>query len=651
MAADRDFFHWKLEFPDAFYSVDGEKRANPGFDAVVGNPPWIDFQKIEEKERKFHRKEYQSAIEKYDIYTVFTEKAAGLMNNSGLLGFIIQNKFLSSSYGEGLKSYLHENVGIKKLLDFEDAPIFEGTTTYPLILILSSESQDSFGYAHLADPTIEAVVSVLSGETELVDIPFSDLDPERAWIFPTAEQQEVIDTIQSNSDTTIGEVAKDIPTGVKTNAKGVYVFNQPKDDVPVESELLRPVVDGADIRRYSVDTTDKYILYPYEIDSDRSLTPVDISDYPKAESHLADNKTTLSERKFFGKTVTEMGKEWFEFPYTSEELVNTKVIYPHTAPEPRSSVDLTGDTIILNTGYGIVLPEDTEFSTEFLCAIINSPLFHFLFQTRSPMVSGGYYQFRSQYMEGVPVADLKLEDSSISHDRLDELVESDEEPDRILEQTDSDRSKHDLVAVAVRKIRDLKQKRGEIHLDFLSMIGTDHDGPLLADLGVYQPKADDESIVNQKTRSKPKLEIIDARVESDDSGVTIDIQCRHKPSGDDDYTESEFVTVAKILDLSETEQSLLEAYVPAVVAEPDRVSDFRTNAAQTISPADRIEELRLPVASSVESGIDRFEKARDYARGLDERIQSIDELINQVVYDLYDLTDEEIELVEQAVED
>ena len=39
--ADREqFFHWHLEFPEVFHDVDGRPAAQPGFDAVIGNPPW-----------------------------------------------------------------------------------------------------------------------------------------------------------------------------------------------------------------------------------------------------------------------------------------------------------------------------------------------------------------------------------------------------------------------------------------------------------------------------------------------------------------------------------------------------------------------------------------------------------------------------------
>ena len=34
------FFHWELEFPEVFFHADGTRREQPGFDAIIGNPPW-----------------------------------------------------------------------------------------------------------------------------------------------------------------------------------------------------------------------------------------------------------------------------------------------------------------------------------------------------------------------------------------------------------------------------------------------------------------------------------------------------------------------------------------------------------------------------------------------------------------------------------
>ena len=40
LGESRRLFHWELEFPEAFFDGDGRRRARPGFDAVIGNPPW-----------------------------------------------------------------------------------------------------------------------------------------------------------------------------------------------------------------------------------------------------------------------------------------------------------------------------------------------------------------------------------------------------------------------------------------------------------------------------------------------------------------------------------------------------------------------------------------------------------------------------------
>ena len=40
ISRSRHFFHWELEFPEVFFGPNGERLANGGFDATIGNPPW-----------------------------------------------------------------------------------------------------------------------------------------------------------------------------------------------------------------------------------------------------------------------------------------------------------------------------------------------------------------------------------------------------------------------------------------------------------------------------------------------------------------------------------------------------------------------------------------------------------------------------------
>ena len=40
IASRERFFHWTFEFPEIFRDANGEPLASPGFDAIIGNPPW-----------------------------------------------------------------------------------------------------------------------------------------------------------------------------------------------------------------------------------------------------------------------------------------------------------------------------------------------------------------------------------------------------------------------------------------------------------------------------------------------------------------------------------------------------------------------------------------------------------------------------------
>jgi len=131
---------------------------------------------------------------------------------------------------------------------------------------------EEFGYAHLEDASGGDVEEFLR-EPTTNRIDTQKLTSNRPWIFPTKEEAEVVDTLRNNDHPTLEDISEDISTGIKTNLKQAYVFEQDADNIPVEQDLLRPVLDGADIRRYSRPRDDKYIIYPYE-KSGSELTPI-----------------------------------------------------------------------------------------------------------------------------------------------------------------------------------------------------------------------------------------------------------------------------------------------------------------------------------------------------------------------------------------
>ena len=84
-------FDWQRAFPHVF--------AAGGFDAVIGNPPYIQSRsnQFSSIEKKYYDTRYRVSGVQVNTYTIFVEKAISIVRNEGLLGFIIPNYWLSTN--------------------------------------------------------------------------------------------------------------------------------------------------------------------------------------------------------------------------------------------------------------------------------------------------------------------------------------------------------------------------------------------------------------------------------------------------------------------------------------------------------------------------------------------------------------------------
>ena len=206
-ASEHSFFHWDLEFPDIFYDDSARRKENPGFDGVVGNPPWqivkpdvdeffssrynlknseqkfsmltknkknkfveecLEDKKIKddydlyngyyEKQMKYFNMgsyNYQSSLvngkkqsSDLNLYKLFIEKSYALLSQNGLCGFVIPSGIYSDLGTKGLREMLLENTEIKSLYSFINKKgIFEGVHRqfkFCLIVFARGGSTDRF---------------------------------------------------------------------------------------------------------------------------------------------------------------------------------------------------------------------------------------------------------------------------------------------------------------------------------------------------------------------------------------------------------------------------------------------------------------------------------------------------------------------------
>ena len=107
----KGFFHWDLEFPEAFVDLKGgrwKSRDEQGFDVVVGNPPYINVKRgIKPDFSNFAKARYRLASGQWDMGELFYEQALGaLLKTDRPVGLIVPKPFFLSENYEKFRDML-----------------------------------------------------------------------------------------------------------------------------------------------------------------------------------------------------------------------------------------------------------------------------------------------------------------------------------------------------------------------------------------------------------------------------------------------------------------------------------------------------------------------------------------------------------------
>ncbi|NUQ34442.1 MAG: Eco57I restriction-modification methylase domain-containing protein [Planctomycetaceae bacterium] len=126
-------FDWQAEFKEIF------SRKNPGFDAVIGNPPYVDSEYMKQysnKERDYCTDTYSSASGNWDLFCVFVEKIHLLSRQHGFASMIIPNKLGSAEYASSIRRLFEKSYSLHTIRDYSKVPIFP-VAVYPMVFVSS----------------------------------------------------------------------------------------------------------------------------------------------------------------------------------------------------------------------------------------------------------------------------------------------------------------------------------------------------------------------------------------------------------------------------------------------------------------------------------------------------------------------------------
>ncbi len=132
-------FEWRFEFPEVL----NDEGDFSGFDCIIGNPPYIDYRKIDEKTKIFLSK-FSSVYKKSkegSIFVYFIERASQLIIKHGEISFINPIAYLCKQTDHGIRDYIDKNLKITMLIDLSNIKIFESASTYTCINIFKRENK------------------------------------------------------------------------------------------------------------------------------------------------------------------------------------------------------------------------------------------------------------------------------------------------------------------------------------------------------------------------------------------------------------------------------------------------------------------------------------------------------------------------------
>ncbi|MFT4892865.1 MAG: hypothetical protein ACI8Z7_000653 [Candidatus Nanohaloarchaea archaeon] len=381
----KGFFHWKLEFPEVFFDIEeGVEKEDSGFDAVVGNPPYVKWSEFKDELDLLKSGEYRELNYKCrpnhgdaqpNIHLFFQQLSYDLLDESCTLSFILPQEWTERPKAKDFRDFYLKNCENKVIYFNEDFRVFKSSreTIGTNSLIIESEKNSNAQNSNLRAQFInsedtESVKSALDDldNTQFVETHSRDVNNllGEKWVF-----DEVLDdliSIEKQSDHRLREGKYEIGGGFQPPTDLMDYFTITEDQYRKLSDKDKkyafPVVKSSKrLQRYYKDSSGEYWIILNEFDSFDDVKSSLDGIYKHIESHrdeLLDDK-----------------EEWWKFPrirnFDIIKSLDSKLMTPRTGNS--NSFCLDKENTVFKGTNAFVSHKDTENNLK-LIAYLNSAL-------------------------------------------------------------------------------------------------------------------------------------------------------------------------------------------------------------------------------------------------------------------------------------
>jgi hypothetical protein len=320
---------------------------------------------------------------------------------------------------------LAKQQALYRLLDFRDYQVFDDATTYTCLLFVRKGKQRTLTYGALTADSDPARARVLTDDNFASSTTNSPADPDKPWVFVPTKDEPLFAKLDSVS-CRLKDMAKSVYVGLQTSADSIYIVRTEREQgeitfivdpdsgesVPIERELLRPILRGREIQRWVVDWRRLSLIFPYRVES-TGVIPIGADElharYPRALAYFERHRAKLESRT----DAENLGKNWHLFVYEKNliEFELPKILTQVLADRGRFTLDTSGRYYFVGGGnaggYGIQLKREIESDENYyyILGVLNSRPVEFYHHLISTPFRGGFFSYGRRFLEPLPIPD------------------------------------------------------------------------------------------------------------------------------------------------------------------------------------------------------------------------------------------------------
>ena len=396
-------FEWRIEFPEV---LDEDGRF-VGFDCVIGNPPYIQLQKMGADADALQKMNYETYERTGDIYCLFYEMGMKLLKQGALLSFITSNKWMRAGYGEPLRKYFSKKQDVISLIDFAGYKVFDSATVD--VNILTAVTRTPFGCTNACSINKDEFdITKLSDYVQTHAVP-SSFSSSESWSILSDIERSIKAKIEA-----IGTPLKDwdiqINYGIKTGFNDAFIIDstkrnkildacQSEDERQRTADIIRPILRGRDIKRYGYSWSGLWLINTHN-GTREGLERIHIEDYPSVKEHLDNYWLSIEKRADKGDTPYNLRNCAY-----LDEFSKPKIVWAELSRTGNSFAYSEDGAMVLNTCYILSFNDNDRHERELntLLGFLNSKIALFYLDIISSKLDETGWRWLKQFVEQIPV--------------------------------------------------------------------------------------------------------------------------------------------------------------------------------------------------------------------------------------------------------